>query len=111
MAFDAPEDGFVARILIEENSTHDVGVPIIVIADKKADVNAFANATFAHVAPATPTAAAPAPPAAAPAPPTAAPAVNPAATAVAVPAPTAGGDRIIASPLAKKLAAAAKVWI
>lgn len=95
VSFDATDEGYIAKILVTAGDIK-VGQPLLVTVDEKEDVAAFANFTLAA-------AAAPAPaPAAAP---VAAPVV---AAPVAAPAPAAAssatrGERVFASPLAKKL--------
>jgi len=94
--FEATDDGVVAKILVSAG-TNDVpvGTPMIVLVDDAADVAAFKDYT--------PSGAAPAAAAPAPAPAAAAPAPAPAAAPVAA-KPKAAGDRVFASPLAKKMA-------
>jgi len=94
--FEATDDGVVAKILVGSPAQDvPVGTPLIVLVEDKGDVAAFAD--YAGGAAAAP---APAP---APAPAAAAPAPAPAPAAAPV-APKAKGDRVIASPLAKKMA-------
>ena len=96
MDVEAFEDGFLAAIITQEGESGVVGAPVALIAAEEKDIptlQAYA-ATLSGAPP--PVAAAPA--AAAPA---AAPAA-PKAAAPAVAAPT--GDRVVASPLAKKKA-------
>ncbi|MBE1525889.1 pyruvate dehydrogenase E2 component (dihydrolipoamide acetyltransferase) [Sphingopyxis sp. OAS728] len=96
MEFEAVDEGTVAQILVAEGTDNvKVGTVIAVIAGEDED------ASSAKAAPA-PAPAAAAPKAEAPAP-AAAPAPTPAPAPAAVPA--ASGDRIKASPLAKRLAA------
>ena len=104
------EEGFVARILVPDGSNDvAVGKPVLVLVDDKDDVAAFASFTAADAggAGAAPKAAAPPAPAAAPAaaaPP--APKAAPAAPAAAAPPPAAraAGERVVASPYARRLA-------
>ena len=98
VSFDATDDGFIAKILI---STGDikVGQPILVTVEESESVAAFANYTHTAEVAAEPVKTA-APQEATPA--TPAPAA-PAPTAATVPA-KASGDRVFASPLAKKMA-------
>lgn len=95
MEFEAIDEGVVSRILVAEGTDNvKVGTVIAVIAGEGEDAGS------AKAAPAP----APAPAAEAPAPaPAAAPAPTPAPAPAA--APAASGDRIKASPLAKRLAA------
>ena len=97
MEFEAVDEGTIAQILVAEGTDNvKVGTVIAVIADEDEDASS-AKAAPTPAPAAEPKAEAPAPaPAAAPAP---TPAPAPAA------APAAPGDRIKASPLAKRLAA------
>lgn len=98
MEFEAVDEGTIAQILVPEGTDNvKVGTVIAVIAGEGEDAGA------AKAAPAPAPAAAPAPEAKAePAP---APAPAPAAAPAPAPAPAASGDRIKASPLAKRIAA------
>jgi len=101
MGFETPEEGYLAKILIPAG-TKDIplGKLLCIIVSDEASVAAFKNFTGDESAEA-PAAAAPAPePAAAPA--AAAPA---AAAPVAAAAPAAPAGRVVASPLAKTIAA------
>ncbi|MHA4837251.1 pyruvate dehydrogenase complex dihydrolipoamide acetyltransferase [Sphingopyxis sp. MSC1_008] len=100
MEFEAIDEGVVSQILVAEGTDNvKVGTVIAVIAGEGEDASSAKAAPAPAPAPtAEPKAEAPAP-AAAPAP-TPAPAPAPAAAA-----PVASGDRIKASPLAKRLAA------
>lgn len=110
MDFEAPEVGYLAKILVA-SGTPDVklGVPLCIIVENKEDVAKFAD----YVADAAPApvaeAAAPPPPAApapvAPAPVAAAPAPVPVAAAPVAPVAPVGDARIFASPMARTLAA------
>jgi len=95
MDVEAFEDGFVAAIITDEGETADVGSPVALIATNEADIPSLKSyaATLGGAA-AAPAVSAPSPGAAAP---RAAPkvAVNPAASV---------GGRVVASPLAKKMA-------
>ncbi|SEH18458.1 pyruvate dehydrogenase E2 component (dihydrolipoamide acetyltransferase) [Sphingopyxis sp. YR583] len=96
MEFEAIDEGVVSQILVAEGTDNvKVGTVIAVIAGEDEDAGS-AKAAPAPAAAAEPKAEAPAP---APAP---APSPTPAAPAAA---PAASGDRIKASPLAKRLAA------
>ena len=109
MGFETPEEGYLAKIVVqagEKNIT--IGRLVCIIVPDEASVAAFKDfkddgSAVAAAAPPTPAAApstpAPTTPAAAPPPPP----VKPAAPAPVSAAPT--GDRIFATPLAKKLAA------
>ncbi|QPG77383.1 hypothetical protein FOA43_004796 [Brettanomyces nanus] len=105
MDFEFQEDGWLAKILVPDNSEAvPVGKPIAVYVEEQEDVAAFKDYTAADAGngdAVAPAAAEEAAPAAAPA--TAAPAASsaPAASPAATAAPT---DRILASPYAKLLA-------
>jgi pyruvate dehydrogenase E2 component (dihydrolipoamide acetyltransferase) len=106
MEVEAIDDGVIAKIVVPEG-TQDVAVNALIalVAQEGEDVKAVAadggSAAPAPKAPASAPAAAPAPAAAAPAPAASAPA--PSAPAPAAPKP-ASGERVFASPLAKRLA-------
>jgi len=104
--FEAQDDGVLAKILVPAGTEVAVGAPVMVVVEDEGDAAAFGD----FVAPA---AAAAAPPAPAPAPePAAAPPAAAAAPAAAAPpaaAAAAAGARVVASPLARKEAAAAGV--
>jgi pyruvate dehydrogenase E2 component (dihydrolipoamide acetyltransferase) len=109
MEWEAQDGGVIAKILMPEGSSGiEVGTPVLVIADSADAVPAFAAFTAADASGAPPpAAAAAAAPAAAPA---AAKAAAPAAAPrAAAPTKLAPGDRIVASPYAKKLAADAGI--
>jgi pyruvate dehydrogenase E2 component (dihydrolipoamide acetyltransferase) len=91
MEFEAVDEGTIAKILVPEGTDEvKVGTVIALIAGEGEDLSAVGSAPAPSPAPA---------PAAAPAPaPVAAPAPAPA------PAPAATGDRVKASPLARRLA-------
>jgi len=96
MEFEAVDEGTIAQILIPEGTDNvKVGTVIAVIAGEDEDAGS------AKAAP-TP---APAPARAAKADPAPAPAAAPAPAPTAAPAPAAQGERIKASPLAKRIAA------
>lgn len=113
MGFETPEEGYLAKILIQ-GGTKDVpvGQLLCIIVPDQESVAAFKD--FKDDGPAAaPAAAAPAPAAAAPAPPPPpAPVSAPAAAAPPAPAPAAaapaagGTGRVYASPMAKRLAEA-----
>jgi pyruvate dehydrogenase E2 component (dihydrolipoamide acetyltransferase) len=106
MEFEAVDEGTIAKILVPEGSDGvKVGTPIAVLAGEGEEVSAAAAP--AAPAPKVEAAPAPAPKAAepAPAPPPQAPVETPAAPAAPAPA-RAEGDRIKASPLARRLAEA-----
>ena len=98
MSFDASEDGYVAKFLVD-GGTADIklGTPVIILCEEEEDIAAFAN----YVPEAAPAAVAEPEPT---------PTPTPAPTQAAAPTPTAAppvqsGDRIFASPLAKRMAA------
>jgi len=98
MEFEAVDEGVIAKILVAEGTDNvKVGTVIAIIAGEGED------ASTAAAAPAPTPAAAPAPaPAAAPAP---TPAAAPAPTPAPAQAQAASGERVKASPLAKRIAA------
>ncbi|SRR5579859_163139 len=99
MEFEAVDEGTLGKILIAEGTEGvAVNTPIGIILEEGEDASAI-KAAPAAAAPA-PAAAAPAPVAAAPAPVAAAPAP----AAASAPAPVAHGDRVFATPLAKRIA-------
>jgi pyruvate dehydrogenase E2 component (dihydrolipoamide acetyltransferase) len=96
MDVEAFEDGFLAAIITGEGDTGAVGAPVALIAAEEKDIPAL-KAYAATLS------GAPAPVAAAPA--AATPAASAAAPKAAAPKPAgASGDRVVASPLAKKRA-------
>jgi pyruvate dehydrogenase E2 component (dihydrolipoamide acetyltransferase) len=101
MSFDATDDGFVAKIFVATGDIK-VGQPLLVTVDALADVQAFADFTIAEASGESGAVAVPAPPAAVAPAVAVAVAAAPSPTAPAVPRPS-GGERIFASPLAKKL--------
>ncbi|CAH1772921.1 unnamed protein product [Owenia fusiformis] len=110
MGFETPEEGFLAKILVP-GGTKDVklGELVCIIVEDEANVAAFKDyVPPAGAAPAAPAEPAPAPVAAAAPPPTPTPAPIPPPAPVSAPLPPAAapsGGRVIASPLAKTLAA------
>jgi pyruvate dehydrogenase E2 component (dihydrolipoamide acetyltransferase) len=104
MEFEAVDEGTIAKILVPEGTDGvKVGAPIALMAGEGEDVGTAAAAAPAPAAKKE----APAPKAAEPAPPVQAPVETPAAPAQAAAAPArATGDRIKASPLARRLAEA-----
>lgn len=98
MEFEAVDEGTIAKILVAEGSDGvKVGTVIAILAEEGEDVGAAASAKpAASAAPA---------PAATPAPAAPAPAAAPAPVAAPAPAPAADGDRVKASPLARRIAA------
>jgi pyruvate dehydrogenase E2 component (dihydrolipoamide acetyltransferase) len=114
MEFEAVDEGTVAKILVPEGSEGvKVGAPIAILAGEGEDAKAAASAApKADTAPPAPPKAAPAPkpdetPKAAPVP--KAPVETPAAPSAAAAPPSAEGDRIKASPLARRLAQAQNI--
>jgi len=107
MSFDAAEDGYVAKLLVDAGTADIVlGTPVVVMCEEEEDIAAFAGFVPEAAPTSAPAAAEPAP--AAPAPTPAAPTPAPTAAPVAA---QASGDRIFASPLAKKLAAEAGIQL
>lgn len=92
MDVEAFEDGFLAAILKDEGETAEVGAPVGVIVENEADV------AIVQASP-TPTSSSAAPAAAVPAASSA-----PAAPATPKASAASSGERVVASPLAKKLA-------
>eukprot|EP00049_Salpingoeca_infusionum_P018092 m.355737 g.355737 ORF g.355737 m.355737 type:complete len:533 (+) comp17326_c0_seq1:160-1758(+) len=107
MSFDSAEDGIIAKLLIEEGAQGvEIGTPVLVMVTEESDVAAFADYT-PPVAGATKPAAAEETPKAEPSP-------APTTTSTSAPsqqptASTSSGDRIFASPLAKRLAEQASI--
>jgi len=107
MEFEAVDEGTIAKILIPEGTDGvKVGAPIAILAGEGEDAGAAAAPKADTPAPAPPKAA-PEPRAdVTPAAPPQAPVETPAAPSQPAAAPRAAGDRIKASPLARKLAQA-----
>ncbi len=110
MEVEAVDEGRIGKILVAAGTQGvAVNTPIAILLEEGEDESALsagaAPAPAPAPAPAAPAAAAPAPVAAAPAP---APAV-PAAPAAAAPAPAVHGERVFASPLARRIAEQAGV--
>lgn len=108
MGFETPEEGYLAKILVPAGTKNvPIGKLVCIIVADEASVAAFKD--FKDDSPDVPAAAPPAPAPAAPTPSTPPPSpVTPPAPAAAKPmgAPSVpSGERIYASPLAKKLAA------
>ena len=109
MEFEAVDEGTIAKILVAEGTDGvKVGAPIAILAAEGEDVSAAAPKADTAPAEAPKAAAAPAPkpdetPKAAP---VQAPVETPAATAKPAAPPRAEGDRVKASPLARRLAEA-----
>ncbi|KTE77889.1 pyruvate dehydrogenase complex dihydrolipoamide acetyltransferase [Sphingopyxis sp. A083] len=100
MEFEAVDEGTIAQILIPEGTDNvKVGTVIAVIASEDEDAGSAKVAPTPAPAPAPAAKADPAPA------PAAAPAATPAPAPTAAPAPAAQGERIKASPLAKRIAA------
>ncbi|XP_031850010.1 dihydrolipoamide S-acetyltransferase muc isoform X2 [Nomia melanderi] len=103
MGFETPEEGYLAKILVPAGSKNvPIGKLVCIIVSDEGSVAAFKDFK-------DDSAAAPPPPAAAPAAPTPAPSTPPPSpvtppTPAAAKLPTSSGDRIYASPLAKRLA-------
>ncbi len=106
VTFDAQDDGYLAKILVGSDEVQ-VGQPIMITVEEKSDVAAFAN----YVVSAS-TSAPPAAPPAAPAPVVpAAPTSAPVAAVTTSTSSGSGSGRVVASPLAKKLARDAGVTL
>ncbi|XP_076752629.1 dihydrolipoamide S-acetyltransferase muc [Xylocopa sonorina] len=108
MGFETPEEGYLAKILVPAGTKSvPIGKLVCIIVSDEGSVAAFKD--FVDDSPAVPAAPAPAPTPAAPTPstPPPSPATPPAPAAAAAPKPlpTLSGERIYASPLAKRLAA------
>lgn len=108
MGFETPEEGYLAKILIAGGSKDvPIGVPVCIIVEDEASIAAFKDYKVGAAAPA-PAAAAPAPSTPAPPPPAPMAAAAPAAAPVSAGRPMTAaeqrGDRVYASPMAKKLA-------
>ena len=105
MGFETPEEGYLAKILIQAGTKDiPIGKPLCIIVQDKESISQFESyeppATESAPAAEPPKAAAPPPPApAAPAP------KAPVPSAIPTPVPSLGGKRAFASPAAKKLAA------
>src|SRR6187401_1585392 len=103
MEFEAVDEGTIAKILVPEGTDEvKVGTVIALIAEEGED----ASSVKAPAAAKETAAPAPAPAPAAPTPAAPAPAPAPQPVAAAAPAKSDGGDRIKASPLARRLAEA-----
>lgn len=104
MGFETPEEGYLAKILVAAGTKNvPIGKLVCIIVSDEGSVAAFKDFK-------DDSAAAPPPPAAAPAAPTPAPSTPPPSpvtppTPAAAKLPTSSGDRVYASPLAKRLAA------
>jgi len=106
VSFDATEEGYIAKILVTTGEIK-VGQPIMVTVEEKDSIAQFANFSPPSSAAASAAPSKPAPAPSAPAPAAAAPAPPKAPAAASAPART--GDRVAASPLARKLAREANV--
>ncbi|KOX79834.1 hypothetical protein WN51_11445 [Melipona quadrifasciata] len=105
MGFETPEEGYLAKIIVPAGTKNvAIGKLVCIIVSDEASVTAFKD--FKDDAPAAPAPAAPTPSAPTPATPPPSPVTPPAPAAPAPkPLPTTPGERIYASPLAKRLAA------
>mmetsp|Transcript_16942 Transcript_16942/g.22014 ORF Transcript_16942/g.22014 Transcript_16942/m.22014 type:complete len:502 (+) Transcript_16942:118-1623(+) len=99
--FEAQDEGVIAKIIVQPGTEVKVGDPIMVVVEDEGDIGAFASFTpeVGAAAPAPAAAPEPTPEPSAPPAPAAAP-----ATPAPAPAGVSSGDRIFASPLARKLA-------
>ena len=104
MEFESIDDGIVGKIVIAEGAENvAVGELIAVLLEDGEDASAMDSVAAAAPAPAAPAAAQT--PEASPAPAAAAPAPTPAPAPAAAPAaPVASGERVFASPLARRIA-------
>ncbi|XP_063975916.1 dihydrolipoyllysine-residue acetyltransferase component of pyruvate dehydrogenase complex, mitochondrial [Diachasmimorpha longicaudata] len=108
MGFETPEEGYLAKIIVPAGTKNiSIGSLVCIIVEQQSDVAAFKDfkddgTAVPPPSPAAPAASAPATPAPSPSP--AAPRAAP-APAAAPSMPVSAGDRIFASPLAKRLAA------
>ena len=113
MEFEAVDEGKIAKILVPEGTDGvKVGAPIAILAGEGEDVSKAASAAPKADTPAAPPKAAPEPKADATPkspPPPQAPVETPAAPAQPAAAPPAEGERIKASPLARRLAQAQNI--
>jgi pyruvate dehydrogenase E2 component (dihydrolipoamide acetyltransferase) len=115
--WEAQEEGVIAKLLVAEGSQPiSLGTPVVVLVDEADAVAAFAGFTAADAGgegaasvPAAPSQ--PAPAAAVTAPPPPRQEAPPAPAAVRPAVSAASGERIIASPLAKKMAVGAGITL
>lgn len=98
MDVEAFEEGYLAAIITEEGDSGAVGAPVALIAENEADIPALKAYASTLSGVAAPAAVAAAPATSAPAAP------KPAAPKAAAGGTAASGDRVVASPLAKKRA-------
>ena len=114
MGFETPEEGYLAKIILEAGSKDiPIGKLLCIIVENQEDVAKFKDYVDDGSSSSAPAASAPTPAAAPPPPPpaAAAPPPAPAAAAAAAPPPAArpaapaAGGRVFASPAAKRLAA------
>ncbi|XP_017761478.1 PREDICTED: dihydrolipoyllysine-residue acetyltransferase component of pyruvate dehydrogenase complex, mitochondrial [Eufriesea mexicana] len=106
MGFETPEEGYLAKIIVPAGTKNiPIGKLVCIIVSDEGSIAAFKD--FKDDSPGAPTPAAPAPTAPTPSTPPPSPVTPPAPAAPSVPKPlpTPVGDRIYASPLAKRLAA------
>jgi len=109
MEFEAVDEGTIAKILVPEGTDGvKVGAPIAILAGEGEDAGAVSAAPKADTAPPPPPKAA-APPKADATPKAPAPVETPAAPSTPAAPPRAEGDRVKASPLAKRLAQAQNI--
>lgn len=104
MGFETPEEGYLAKILVPAGTKNvPIGKLVCIIVQDESSVVAFKDFKDDMVAAPPPPAAPPSPAVSAPPAPTPAPTPTPTVTkAPSIPPPS--GERIYASPLAKKLA-------
>lgn len=111
MGFETPEEGYLAKILYPGGSKDiPVGKLVCIIVENESDVAAFKDFKDDGGSAPKPAAAAPPPQAAAPTPPPAAAAPAPSRPSGAITASEQKfGDRVLASPMARRLAEAQKL--
>ncbi|XP_057326354.1 dihydrolipoyllysine-residue acetyltransferase component of pyruvate dehydrogenase complex, mitochondrial [Microplitis mediator] len=103
MGFETPEEGYLAKIMVPAGTKNiGIGTLVCIIVPDASSVTAFKDFKDDGSAASAPAAAAPPPP---PPPKAAPPQAAPKATAPPPSIPTAAGDRVYASPMAKRLAA------
>lgn len=103
MGFETPEEGYLAKILVAAGSKDvPIGKLVCIIVENEADVAAFKDFVDTG-APAKP--AEPSQPASSPPPPSPSPTPTPVSSAPITAPATSSGDRVYASPLARRLAA------
>lgn len=106
MGFETPEEGYLAKILVPAGTKNvPIGKLVCIIVQDEANVAAFKDFTDDTVAAPPPAPAAPVAPAPPPPTPAARPMAPPAPAPTKVPSIAPPGERVYASPLARRLAA------